>query len=102
MEQLREQILREERSGWPLRGQTPPKQRSLGEEVVEGFYGREFVLANVEDGVELGDVKDVLNFLGEVEKLEFTARVADGRVAADQLSDSGAVDVINASEVEDD
>ena len=37
----------------------------LGEEVVEGFYGAEFVVFDVEDGVELGDVEDVLNFFGE-------------------------------------
>jgi hypothetical protein len=35
------------------------------EEVVEGFYGGEFVLFYVEDGVELGYVENVLNFLGE-------------------------------------
>ncbi len=37
----------------------------FGEEVVEGFYGGEFVFLYVEDGVELGDVEDVLDFLGE-------------------------------------
>src|SRR5450432_206314 len=74
----------------------------FGEEVVEGFYGGEFVFADVEDGVELGDVEDVLDFLGEVEELEFAAGVADGGVAADQFSDAGAVDVVDAGEVEDD
>ena len=37
----------------------------FGEEVVEGFYGVEFVVFDVEDGVELGDIEDVLDFLGE-------------------------------------
>ena len=40
----------------------------LGEEVVEGFYGGEFVVFDVEDGVELRDVEDVLNFFGEAEE----------------------------------
>jgi hypothetical protein len=40
----------------------------FGEEVVEGFYGSEFVFFYVEDGVELGDLEDVLNFFGEAEK----------------------------------
>src|ERR1700680_873357 len=35
----------------------------LGKEVVEGFYGGEFVVFDVEDSVELGDVEDVVNFL---------------------------------------
>jgi hypothetical protein len=41
----------------------------FGEEVVEGFYGGEFVFFYVEDGVELGDVEDVLDFFGEAQEL---------------------------------
>ncbi len=37
----------------------------FGEEVVEGFYGGEFVVFDVEDGVELGDLDDVVDFFGE-------------------------------------
>jgi len=47
-------------------------------------------------------VEDVLDFLGEVEEFEFAAGVADGGEAADQLSDAGAVDVVDADEIEDD
>src|SRR5882757_1588778 len=83
-------------------GKDPIKQRSFGEEVVEGFYGGEFVIFDVEDGVELGDVEDVLNFLGKAEEFEFAAGVADGSEAADQFSDAGRVDVIDVGEVEDD
>ena len=74
----------------------------LGEEVVEGFYGGEFVFFDVEDGVELGDIEEVVNFLGEVEEFEVAAGVADGGVAADQFSDAGGVDVIDVGQVEDD
>src|ERR1700733_13114095 len=74
----------------------------FGEEVVEGFYGGEFVVLDIEDGVELGDVEDVVNFLGEVEELEFSAGVAGGGEAADEFSDAGAVEVIDVGEVEDD
>jgi len=77
-------------------------EKLLGEEVVEGFYGVKFVVFDVEDGVELGDVEDVVDFLGEVEELEFAAGVADGGEAADEFSDAGAVDVVDAGEVEDD
>jgi hypothetical protein len=74
----------------------------LGEEVVEGFYRGEFVVFDVEDGVELGDVEDVLNFLGEAEEFEFATGVADGGVAADQFADAGGVDVIDIGKIEDD
>ena len=74
----------------------------LREEVVEGFYGGEFVVADIEDGVELGDVENVVDFLGEVEELEFAAGVAHGGEAADELPDAGAVDVVDVGEVEDD
>src|ERR1700686_1693448 len=83
-------------------GSDARKTRSLGEEVVEGFYGGEFVFADVEDGVELGDVEDVVNFLGEVEELEFAPGVADGGEAADEFSEAGAVEVVDVGEVEDD
>ena len=84
------------------RARAPAPHRQLfGEEVVEGSHGGEFVVFDVEDGVELGDVEDVVNFLGEVEELEFASGVADGSEAADELSDAGAVDIVDAHQVED-
>jgi hypothetical protein len=74
----------------------------LGEEVVEGFYGGEFVVFDVEDGVELGDVEDVVNLLGEIEELEFAACVADRGEATDEFADARAVEIVNTGEVEDD
>ncbi len=43
-----------------------------------------------------------MNLLGEVEELQFTAGVAHGGEAADKFSDAGAVEVVDAVEVEDD
>jgi hypothetical protein len=79
-----------------------PHGQLFGEEVVEGSYGGEFVVFDIENGVELGDVEDVVNFLGEVEELEFASGVADGGEAADEFSYAGAVDVVDPDEVEDD
>lgn len=62
----------------------------------------ELVIPDIENSVELGDVKDVLDFLTEVEELEFAARVAHGGEAADEFSDTRTVDVIHVGEVEDD
>src|SRR4029077_1015108 len=64
-------------------------QHLFGEEVVEGFYGFEFVVADIEDGVELGDVEDIVNFLGEVEEFEFASGVANGGEAADEFTHAG-------------
>ena len=74
----------------------------FGKEVVEGFYGGEFVVFDVEYGVELSDVEDVMDLLGEVEQFEFAAGVAHGGEAADKFTDPGAVDVVDVGEVEDD
>jgi len=43
-----------------------------------------------------------VNFLGQVEELELAASVADGGEAADELSDAGAVEVVDIGHVEDD
>ena len=81
-------------------GSDERKARSLREEVVEGFDGGEFVVADVEDGVELGDEEDVVNFLGELEELELASGVADGGEAADEFSEAGAVEVVDVGKVE--
>jgi hypothetical protein len=47
-------------------------------------------------------VEDVVNFLGEVEELEFASGVADRGEGADEFSDAGAVEVVDIGEVEDD
>ena len=74
----------------------------LGEEIVEGFYGGEFVVFDVKDGVELGYVQDVVNFFAEVEELQVSAGVADGGEAADEFADAGRVDEIDLLEIEND
>jgi len=73
----------------------------FGEEVVEGFYGGELVVLNVEDGVELGDVENVVNFLGKAQEFEFATRVPNGRVATHQFAHAGGIDVIDLGEVQD-
>ena len=56
--------------------------------LAERLYGGRFVVFHVEDGIELGDLQQVVNFLGEVEQLEFAALVFHGGVGADQLADA--------------
>src|SRR6478609_6635189 len=61
-----------------------------------------FVVFHVEDGVQLGDLQQVVNFFGQVEQLEFAALVAHGGESADQFADARAIDIVHVSEVEQD
>src|SRR5579864_1433973 len=84
----------------------PPK-RSLGGHpqrnlVAEGLYGGRFVVLHVEYRVQFRDLQQVVDFLGEVQQLEFAALVLDGGVGADQFADARAVDVVYVAKVEQD
>ncbi len=54
----------------------------------ERFYGRCFVILHIEDGVQLCNLQQVVNFLGEVEQLKFATLVLGCGKGADQLADS--------------
>src|SRR2546423_3488250 len=69
---------------------------------VEGLYGCCFVVLNIEDGVQLGDLEQVVDFLGQLEQLELAALVADAGKGAHQFSDAGAVNVSYVAQVEQD
>jgi hypothetical protein len=60
-----------------------------------GGDGAGFVVLHVEDGVELGDLEQVVDFAGQVEQLQLAALVADSGVGAHQLADARAVDLIH-------
>src|SRR5271157_292917 len=56
--------------------------------LAERLYARCFVVLHIEDGVELGDLQQVVYFFGEVEQLEFAALVLGSGEGADQLADT--------------
>lgn len=66
----------------------------------EGLDGGGFVILNVENGVELGDLHQVFDFVGEVHKLEFALLLFDAGVGADQIAKAGTVDVIDIGKIE--
>jgi hypothetical protein len=66
----------------------------------EGLHGRGFVVFHVEDGVELGNLQQIVNFLGEVQQLQLAALVLGGGERADEFADAGAVDLIHVAEVQ--
>jgi|SRR5271157_1881946 len=70
--------------------------------LLEGLYCSSFVVLDLEDGVELGDLQQVVNVLAEVHQLEMPALVAQRGVAAHELADAGAVDVADGREIQQD
>src|SRR5579863_4148621 len=68
----------------------------------EGRDGPGLVVLDVEDGVQLRDLKQVVDFLGEVQQLQLATLIADGGEGADQLADTRAVYVADIAQVQQD
>ncbi len=71
----------------------------MGELVAERSYCGGLVVQYVEDGVELGNLQKVVNFLGQVQEFQFSALIANRRKGTDQLADTGAGNVIYVTQV---
>ena len=89
-----------------LEGRAPSRQQQnlscWRRSLLEAFYGGGFIVFHVEDGVEFGDLQQVVHFLGEMEQFEFAALILGGGEGADQFTDARAIDVIDLAEIEDD
>jgi hypothetical protein len=57
------------------------------QDLPERLYRRRLVVLDFEDGVQLGDLQQVVHFLGQFEQFEFTALVFGGGICADQFAD---------------
>src|SRR6478609_9260660 len=68
----------------------------------EGFNRCSFVVLDIEDRIELGDLQQVVDFLGQVEQLQLAAFAPHGGKRAHQFADPGAVDISNVAQVEQD
>src|SRR5438034_11692169 len=66
----------------------------------EGLYRSSFVFLHVKDGVELRDLKQIVNLLGEVQQFQFPALVLYRGVGAHEFADPGTVDIVDVSEVQ--
>jgi hypothetical protein len=51
--------------------------------LTKGAHSRSFVVFNVENGIELGDLQQVVHFLGQVQQLQFATLIAHGGKGAD-------------------
>ena len=56
--------------------------------LLERFHGGWFVVLHVEHRVKLGDLKEIVDLLGEVQQLELAALVLGGGECADQFADA--------------
>src|SRR5215469_11345234 len=71
-------------------------------DLLERLDGGGFVVFHVEDGIELGDLQQIVDLLGQVQQLEFATLVLGGGKGADQLADSGAVDIVHIGQIQHD
>jgi len=55
---------------------------------------------NVEDRKQPRDLDQIVYALGQVDQLQFAARIANGRVGANKFADARAIDVIHIGEIE--
>jgi hypothetical protein len=66
----------------------PSCHRAPDRSLLEGLDCGGLVLFYIENGVELGDLKQVVHLLGEIQKFEFAALILGGGVGADQLANA--------------
>ena len=79
--------------GWKRRGPAPACHNGRGDKsraplFPEGLYARCFVFFDVEDGVALRDLQQVVYFFGEIEQLEFATLVFGSGEGADELANA--------------
>src|SRR5437870_13729385 len=61
-----------------------------------------FVAVDLEDGVELGELEELLDALGGVDEDQLAVLGGELAEVADELTDAGGVDVVDLGEVDDD
>ena len=54
----------------------------------EGLYCPRFIVLDVEDGVQLSDLQQVVHFFGQVQQLQFATLLAHGGEGAYQFADA--------------
>ena len=65
--------------------------------LTERFNGHIFVIHNVENGVQLGNLHHAFNFIRQVDELQFGALFSGAGERANLGPQAGAVDILNVS-----
>src|ERR1700756_1604677 len=81
---------------WEWAGVCPP----IPQDLPERFYRGRLIILHVKHGVEFRDLQQVMDFLSQLEQLEFAALVFNRGVGADQLADPRAVNIIHVAQVQ--
>jgi len=68
----------------------------------ERRYGRCFVVFHIEDGVELRDLQQIVNLLGQVQQFDFASLLFGSSEGTDKFADTRAVDIVYFAEVQED
>lgn len=67
----------------------------------ERLYRRGLVILDLEYGIQLRDLQQIVHFLRQLEQFQFATLVFGGGVCADQFANSRAVDVIDVAKVQE-
>ena len=87
-------------AGWPFAVVSSREICSTG--LLERSDGAGFVVVDVEDGVELGQLQHVLHLLGQAQQLQGGALILGGGVGAYQFAQPRAIDVVHVAQIEQD
>ena len=69
-------------------GRAVPENGPTQAGLLESFDCCGFVVLHIEDGIQLGDLQQVVDFFGQVEQLQFATLIAHGGEGAHQLADA--------------
>ena len=76
---------------WAEEGRLPGKRPTQADKVLgllKRLHCGGFVVLHVKNRVQLGDLQQVMDFLGEIQQFEFAALVTHGGKSANQFADA--------------
>src|SRR5882724_4368207 len=92
-------------NGINLEIEKPPREIvaafSIGSRLLgKGGYCACFVVLHVEDRIKLCDLQQIVDLLGQIQKLQLSTGISHRGEAGDQLSDARTIDVADISKIE--
>ena len=67
---------------------TGPRLKNLQQTLIKRFDCCRFVVFHIENGIEFGDLEQVVHFFGQIQQLEFATLVAHRSKRANQFTDA--------------
>jgi nitrate reductase beta subunit len=72
----------------------------LKKTLLEASDSRRFVVEYLKNSIKLGDLEQIVNSLSKVQQLKFSALISDGGKTRHEFANSGAVNVRNVREIQ--